>query len=198
MSLPVPSLHGQRCTLAVCVVLPHYPLIYTLIYALTLSHTLLFFFSAGVAGLLTNRLSLVYSEVLSQMTKSDWLGFLPGSFAEAMRQADAAGVGRLAGAAEAEVAPRTPLVLLTGPAAGGRTAVASRLRALAESAASSSSSSSSAGGAGPRQSSVKGALQLKPLRLVTPDAALAESDPDRWVTRNSICRLGESSAIKCY
>jgi hypothetical protein len=43
-------------------------------------------FLAAIGGLLTNRLSLFYSEVVSQLTRADWLGVLPGSFAEGFRQ----------------------------------------------------------------------------------------------------------------
>ena len=132
-------------------------------------------FLAAVAGLLTNRLSLFYTEVFSQMTQTDWLSFLPGSFAEAFRQKELlqgsnTASSKLLAATAQQQNDLITVVCVSGPTAGGREAVAERLGALYAGSLDSRK----------KKEFPRSKLDLRSCVLVTPDAALAQSRPDKY------------------
>ena len=155
-------------------------------------------FLAGVGGLLTNRLSLFYTEILGQMTQADWLSFLPGipltslnhshssalhlfldcvsgSFAESLRQKETlsktmSGGMSTVGEGQSDSKELVTVVCVSGPLAGGRTAVVERLFALNEAAAEQRKT----------EKFKRTRLDLRPCVYVTPDAALVQARPDRY------------------
>lgn len=128
-------------------------------------------FLAAIAGLLTNRLSLFYTEVLSQMSQADWLSFLPGSFAEAFRQKEL-----LQGSASSNLIAAVPqqdlitVVCVSGPTAGGREAVTEKLSELYAGSLETRK----------KKEFPRSKLDLRPCVLVTTDTSLVKSRPDKY------------------
>lgn len=130
-------------------------------------------FLAAIAGFLTHRFTLFYTEILGQMTQSDWLSFLPGSFAETFRQKESLAAIMSAGAAGSnsgvQAKELVTVICVTGPQASGRSAVVNKfLNLYAESIDS--------------QSKVfrKTKMFLQPCNFVTTDARLAAQSPDKY------------------
>lgn len=87
-------------------------------------------FLAAIAGFLTHRITLFYTEIFGQMTQSDWLSFLPGSFAETFRQKESLAAIMSAGAAgsnkDIQSKELVTVICVTGPQASGRSTVVNK------------------------------------------------------------------------
>jgi hypothetical protein len=114
-------------------------------------------FLPALGGFLTYRISLFVTEVATELTDEDLLGFLPGSVAEGMRLNKKLKEQQVAGeSAEQEVLTR--VVFVTGPRAAGRLSLSARLGGKTD----------------------KLGKPVKRVRFLTTDNLAAQRNPERY------------------